>query len=219
VSTEEAFATLLGRQPSDKERERLYRVRDALGIRDNDAFWFIVMTLEHYDSLYESYPGKMAQAAKEAIAGARGAFEAAAVAESARVRRLLAEEIGRVAAKSEGSLGRAVAVAGAGLAAVVVFGAICVSAGLSLGSGRGGWAVGSGSVGWRLVAAVLGVPAGWMAFALMVPALVHVGRAGWRRGRLGASRSERAAGWGLLVASVVAGVACLVVVAHAGAVG
>ena len=46
MATEEAFAKLLGRQPSEKERERLYRVRDALGIQENDAFWYIVMTLE-----------------------------------------------------------------------------------------------------------------------------------------------------------------------------
>jgi hypothetical protein len=82
MATEEAFAKLLGRHPSEKERERFHRVRDALGIQENDAFWYIVMTLEHYDSLYDGYPAKMAQAAEDAIARARGAFEAAAVAES-----------------------------------------------------------------------------------------------------------------------------------------
>jgi hypothetical protein len=46
---EDAFAKLVGRQASETERERLYRVRDALGLRDNDAFWSIVMALEHYD--------------------------------------------------------------------------------------------------------------------------------------------------------------------------
>ena len=179
MATEEAFAKLLGRHPSEKERERLYRVRDALGIQENDAFWYIVMTLEHYDSLYDGYPAKMAQAAEDAIARARGAFEAAAVAESVAVRRLLAEEVRRVAAKSGEELSGFVGVVGAVLAAVVVFGAICVSAGFALGSGRGLWAAGPASgVGWRLVAWVLSAPAGWMAFALLLPGLVHVGRRG-----------------------------------------
>jgi hypothetical protein len=151
---EEAFAKLLGRHPSEKERERLYRVRDALRIQENDAFWHIVMTLEHYDSLYDGYPAKMAQAAEEAIARARGAFEAAAVAESVAVRRLLAEEVRRVAAKSGEGLSWFVGVVGAVLAAVVVFGAIYVSAWFALGSGRGLSAAGPTSgVGWRRVAA------------------------------------------------------------------
>jgi hypothetical protein len=136
MAAEEAFAKLLGRHPSEKERERLYRVRDALGIQENDAFWYIVMTLEHYehyDSLYDGYPAKMAQAAEEAIARARGAFEV----ESVAVRRLLAEEVRRVAAKSGEELSGFVGVVGAVLAAVVVFGAICVSAGSRWEAGAG----------------------------------------------------------------------------------
>ena len=123
TSPEEAFAKLLGRQATDKERERLYRVRDALGMRENDAFWYIVMILEFYDSLYLSYPARMTEAAEVAIERARGAFEAAAVAESARVRGLLADEVARRAAAKPGvELGGVLAVAGAGLAVVVLFG-------------------------------------------------------------------------------------------------
>jgi len=217
MATEEAFAKLLGRHPSEKERERLYRVRDALGIQENDAFWYIVMTLEHYDSLYDGYPAKMAQAAEEAIARARGAFEAAAVAESVAVRRLLAEEVRRVAAKSGEGLSGFVGVVGAVLAAVVVFGAICVSAGFALGSGHGLWAAGSGSgVGWRLVAWVLSAPAGWMAFALLLPGLLQVGRRGWRMARMGLSGEERAGGWGLVGVSALGSLACVVVLALLG---
>jgi hypothetical protein len=35
----------VGRQVSEAERARLYRLRDALGLRDNDAFWSIVRRL------------------------------------------------------------------------------------------------------------------------------------------------------------------------------
>ena len=34
---DDSFAKLLGRQPSDAERQNLYRVRDALGLKNNDA--------------------------------------------------------------------------------------------------------------------------------------------------------------------------------------
>ena len=223
TSPEEAFGKLLGRQATDKERERLYRVRDALGMRENDAFWYIVMILEFYDSLYLSYPARMTEAAEEAIDRARGAFEAAAVAESARVRGLLADEVARRAAAKPGvELGGVLAVAGAGLAVVVLFGALCVSAGWALGSqggARGSWEGSAGSVGGQLVARVLSVPAGWMAFALVLPGLVHVGRLGWRLTRLGASRAERAGGWGLLGVCALGGMACLIVRARIGAVG
>lgn len=57
---ESSFKALLGRQPSDKEVERLYRVKNALNIRDNDAMWMILMALESYDTLYSKYPALIA---------------------------------------------------------------------------------------------------------------------------------------------------------------
>ena len=94
----------------------------------------------------------------------------------------------------------------------MVFGAICVSAGFALGSGRGLWAAGPASgVGWRLVAWVLSAPAGWMAFALLLPGLLHVGRRGWRMAQLGLSGEERAGGWGLVGVTALGSLACVVV--------
>jgi len=49
------------RQASEAERARLYRLRDALGLRDNDAFWSIVMSLEHYHSFFRAYPDGLAE--------------------------------------------------------------------------------------------------------------------------------------------------------------
>jgi len=46
MSLESAFAKLAGREPSEERRQRSYRIRDALGIKNNDAFWNIVMALE-----------------------------------------------------------------------------------------------------------------------------------------------------------------------------
>ena len=78
MSVEEAFAKVVGRHASEEERQRLYRLRDALGLRDNDAFWSIVMALEHYDSFFRQYPAQLAEQTERCIEDARKAFAAAA---------------------------------------------------------------------------------------------------------------------------------------------
>jgi hypothetical protein len=72
------------------------------------------------------------------------------------------------------------------LAAVVAFGALCVHAGTHLasteGAGRSGHAIelhGSSEA----LARILTVPAGWMIFALLLPAAAVGVRMGWERGR------------------------------------
>ncbi len=69
MSVEEAFAKVVGRQASEEERARLYRLRDALGLHDNDAFWSIVMALEHYDSFFRRYPAELAEYTERCIEG------------------------------------------------------------------------------------------------------------------------------------------------------
>lgn len=64
---DDSFAKLLGRQPSDTERQQLYRVRDALGLKNNDALWLVLMALQHYQNQYEQFPDAIALAAKETL--------------------------------------------------------------------------------------------------------------------------------------------------------
>lgn len=64
---DESFAKLLGRQPSDSERQKLYVVRDALGLENNDALWLVLMALQHYQTQYEAFPAAISQAAKETL--------------------------------------------------------------------------------------------------------------------------------------------------------
>jgi hypothetical protein len=45
---DEAFKTLLGRLPSEEERQRLAKVRDALGIRSADAIWDVMIALDYH---------------------------------------------------------------------------------------------------------------------------------------------------------------------------
>ena len=64
---DDSFAKLLGRQPSDAERQSLYRVRDALCLKNNDALWLVLMALQHYQGQYEKFPQAIAQAAKDTL--------------------------------------------------------------------------------------------------------------------------------------------------------
>lgn len=61
---DQSFAKLLGRQPSDTDRQQLYRVRDALGLKNNDALWLVLMALQHYQHSYEEIPGRIAKSAQ-----------------------------------------------------------------------------------------------------------------------------------------------------------
>lgn len=92
-----AFEKLLGRQPSSKERENLYRVREALGIKDNDALWLIIIALEHYQTLYGRFPAAITEAAKATLAEAKAAATAQAHAAASEAKRDLAEAVARTA--------------------------------------------------------------------------------------------------------------------------
>jgi hypothetical protein len=62
---DDSFALLLGRQPTDRERQNLYRVRDALKLKTTDAVWLLLMALQHYETLYQGFPERIAEAARE----------------------------------------------------------------------------------------------------------------------------------------------------------
>lgn len=71
-----SFEKLLGRQPTDADRQNLYRVRDALGLKNNDALWLVLMALQSYDERYKAIPAKIEKAAHDAAAGAAGQAQA-----------------------------------------------------------------------------------------------------------------------------------------------
>lgn len=126
MSVEEAFAKAVGHQSSEKERARLYRVGDALGLHDNDAFWSIVMPLEHYDAFFRQSPAQLAEQTSRSIDG-----------EAAQVQRVLSETV----AEASEEIARKLAEKPVELhhvttppAAVVAFGGPCVASGYSLAS-------------------------------------------------------------------------------------
>ena len=214
VSVESAFAKIIGREPSETERARLYHIRDALGLRENDAFWYIVMTLEHYDSLYREYPKLIADQAAETLENARAAFAKAAEVEAARAELVLSERvaetsvaIARKLAERPVRIDRVTAM----FAAVTMFGALCMSAGYHVATGeRPFWSAHAADGRTRILGVVLGAPAGWMIFLLLLPLAVHTGISGFRRARdLANATREQLWGWGLLGFAVLGTAACL----------
>jgi hypothetical protein len=220
VSLEDAFARVVGRSASEEERMRLYRLRDALGLRDNDAFWSIVLALEHYDSFFRAYPDKLAAKTTECIDRACDTFAAAARQEAARAERMLAErvaqtsvEIARKLAEQPWRVHRITAA----LASVVALGALCVHAGYSLAlADKPFWVARTGVApgAARVLAIVLSLPAGWMMFALLLPAAAYGAKHGWRLAADATSDGyDRALGWCLFAVCVAGGLASAVMLA------
>ena len=92
----DSFAKLLGRQPSDTELQKLYRVRDALGLKNNDALWLVLMALQHYQDQYERFPEAIAQAANDILVN----FKATADAQADASAKAATETVSKAVAKS-----------------------------------------------------------------------------------------------------------------------
>jgi hypothetical protein len=221
MSVEEAFAKVVGRQATEEERARLHRLRDALGLRDNDAFWSIVMALEHYDAFFRAYPAELARQTQRCIDQARAAFADAAAHEAARAERLLSDRVAETSVHIARKLAdRPVRLhpATTVLAAVVAFGALCEHAGYRLATAdTPPWATRTPTAreAQHPLSILLTVPAGWMIFALLLPVAAYGAHYGWTLGRDALSSwHERTLGW-LIVALCVAGAAaCAVVLAN-----
>jgi hypothetical protein len=97
---EDSFAKLIGCTPTDRERQNLYRVRDALNAKPTDSMWMVLMALEHYETLYEEIPGKIGAAAREVVASVRSAAEAEAAAARAETAKALMRAVHEAAVKS-----------------------------------------------------------------------------------------------------------------------
>ena len=211
TTLETSFERVVGRVATDAERARLYRLRDALGLRDNDAFWSIVMALEYYDSLFREYPEKVAEATERAAQRVRAPYSATAQEHLAAA---ASGELARRLAETPAGLHRV----SAGIAAAVAYGSLCTFAGYELAApGKPFWIRDSvhGSGVSHVLAAVLSLPAGWMVFTLLIPAALAGVRFGWRTASDPlANRPERIVG-GCIVASCALAVgACAVLLAR-----
>ena len=175
------------------------------------------MTLEHYDSLYRDYPKLISDEATRAIENARVAFANAAQLESARAQQLLSEKVAETSviiaqklAERPFRIHRVTAM----IAALVIFGAVCMTAGYALATRpMPSWARAANAPQPAVLSAILAAPAGWMAFVLLLPAAAHAGITGWNKARdPQASRAEQLWGWALVVSAITGSAACATIV-------
>lgn len=168
VEVEATFEKLIGRQPSPKEIQSLYRVKNALNIRDNDALWMVLMALESYDTMYRKYPGQIASQVSQIVEQQRLVIAETADAETKRALGTLADAVARTSQSIASQVAEASRLQSWGWACIgfVAFGALCMVVGFILGTGRiPYWAIvrpGDGPVE-ILLGTFARTPAGWIA--------------------------------------------------------
>lgn len=92
-----SFATLLGRQPTDKERQNLYQVKESLNIKNNDAIWSIIIALEHYKTLYGQFPKAIEEASNKILSNFKTTADATAKASVETAKADLAKAVAQTA--------------------------------------------------------------------------------------------------------------------------
>lgn len=96
-TVEDSFTKLLGRQPSDQERQTVIRTRDALNLKNNDALWLVLIVLGHYETLYSRFPSLIEKAATSVTDRVKAAAEAELKAAAAGTHAELAKSVARTA--------------------------------------------------------------------------------------------------------------------------
>lgn len=135
----EPFAQLLGRQPTDQERQGLYRVRDALKLKATDAVWLLLMALQYYETLYERVPTRIAEEVERATKTARRTAEAQARAAQEETKKALmgAVEQAAVASRRDGARAELVKRAGILAGSVIAGGLFVFLLAFHAGEGKG----------------------------------------------------------------------------------
>jgi len=118
---DDSWAHLLGHQPTDKDKQDLYRVRDALKLKATDAVWLLLMALQYYQKLYEQFPAQIAGAARDVTKSVRAAAEAEAKAAQAETKKALTEAVHQAAVRSAHDAAGAEIVKWVSISAGVIF--------------------------------------------------------------------------------------------------
>jgi hypothetical protein len=90
---DDSFAKLLGREPTDTEKQNLYRIGDALGVKKNDAFWLILMALQSHQTLYSEIPGQIEAAAENTLNNIKAAADIAMTASAKKATAALSQAV------------------------------------------------------------------------------------------------------------------------------
>ena len=83
------FDALLGRQSTEQEKEQLYRIRDALGLQNNDALWLVLIALQHYQTQYEAFPKVISETARSVLSEVKESAELTLAASAASAQEAL----------------------------------------------------------------------------------------------------------------------------------
>jgi hypothetical protein len=94
---DDSFSKLLGRQPTDKEKQNLYKIRDALGLKNNDALWLVLMALEHYETQYKRFPKLIAKYAAFTLEKMKTTAETSIQASVEETKKQLADAVAKTA--------------------------------------------------------------------------------------------------------------------------
>lgn len=185
-----SFEKLVGRQPSDEERQRLWQVKDALGIGANDALWLVLIALEHYRTLYAQIPEQLAEATAQSLRNFQSAADATAAAAAEETKRKLAGAIAttsREVARSVATKQRAQWVAAAAIAcclALTVSGWVMYTRGKDAGIERGYAAGYEAARDEKAASSWAASPSGRRAYGLAqagsIDALSACSRPGWK---------------------------------------
>jgi hypothetical protein len=188
---DDRFKALLGRALRPEDRERLLGVRKALGIRPNDAVWDVMIALDYHLQLYSAVPRELEAQGKRLVADLGSLLVDARKEKPAGAPRPV--PTGNRAAPPRDWSAPALTFA----AAAVGFGALCIAAGYAMAArGIQAWGV-PGPLG-----AVLGAPAGWLMFVLLLPVASRWAKMGWVATRAAENWKLRALGWMVLLGSI-----------------
>jgi hypothetical protein len=195
IDVERTFERLIGRQPTDKEIQSLYRVKGALEIQDNDALWLVLMALESYDTLYRRYPAIIDAQLKKSMEDQRATIAAMADAETKKALGSLAQAVCSTSESVALRLTQASWMLWCGLImlAMVAFGSFCTFMGFVLGSGRMPyWAAPAADASFPglIFSTLAQTPAGWIG---AIAGLFLAMAAAWHMRHDSASGSKRIA--------------------------
>lgn len=163
-----SFAELLGRQPTEAEEKRLYQVKNALGIHNNDAIWLILMALESYNTLYEQYPARITRDIERMVSKQQTVLKSMAITETKRAHAEISSAVIEASKTIAASQTQATLMLSLGwsIFAFTLFGALCVFVGYVLGSGKVPYWATSSEEHASLLSLIVGTlartPAGWI---------------------------------------------------------
>lgn len=128
------FETLMGRELTAEEKDRLRRIKDTLQIADNDALWDVIIALEYQRKYYDELPEKVSGAAAKIFEE----LSLAAEKEVAKAQSLLAENVAKQAENLSLKMHvRTWLLWGIfALVLLLLYGSLLLWAGYSLGSGQ-----------------------------------------------------------------------------------